>query len=303
MSAVHRCQHSDEGYGSDNLSTSPVKRRLDSSIARDSVAFKNKYKVCGLLHNSANGLIYECQRKSDNTTCIAKQVVKAKVTQWIIDPRTSRRIPKEFYLQQLASSVQGVVQIFDFYERRSSWVLVMEKPANSTDLFEVSAEVGKLDVSTARTIWRHVCQTTINLHRAGVFHRDIKDENILVDVTSLKARIIDFGCSDWFDPNKKYERFAGTHEFAPPEVFTIGTHRAEPTTVWSLGTLLYTMLMGRIPFDSTEAIKAGQFSRSISSLPKSTQSAIKQCLQINPAKRPTIEELLAHPFLNNNNQD
>ena len=297
MSYNTRQQTMDEGYGSDHLHSSPMKRKIESALARESAAFKENYKVLGVIHNSANGTIYDCIRKVDGLSCVAKQVSKTKISQWVVVPNSGRRIPKEFYFHQLASSVDGVIGVLDYFERRTSWVLVMEKPENSTDLFEVSSEVGRFDESVAKVIWRQICQTTLNLHRVGVFHRDIKDENIIVDVTTLTARIIDFGCSDSYGPTKLYSTFAGTREFAPPEVFTADYHLADPTTVWSLGTLLYTMLMGSIPFETAEDIVTGEASQSISSLTPDAQDVIEKCLRSSPAARPSIEELLAHPFL------
>ena len=92
-----------------------------------------------------------------------------------------------------------------------------------------------------------------------------------------QVKIIDFGCATEYKQDKKYQSFSGTPEFFPPEVFKEHFHTfiliaefelnllsvrgeqdktyyGESMTVWSLGTLLYVLLFGDIPYDNTEQI-------------------------------------------------
>ena len=91
----------------------------------------------------------------------------------------------------------------------------MERPENSKDFFEVSRQYGALRECPAKIIFRQVAETCQNLHRHGVLHRDIKDENILVNLKTLETKIIDFGCATEFDPNREYQKFSGfyNHKF------------------------------------------------------------------------------------------
>ena len=96
-----------------------------------------------------------------------------------------------------------------------------------------------------------------DLSNGGVFHRDIKDENILINTETLEIKIIDFGCSVPDSPNKIYTIASGTPEFFAPEFFTVGQYKAESATSWSLGTLLYVLVIGDIPFESKNEIVSG----------------------------------------------
>ena len=91
----------------------------------------------------------------------------------------------------------------------------------------------------------------------GIFHRDIKDENILVNTQTLEVKVIDFGCATEFETEKTYSTASGTPEFFPPETFTKNQYRAGPATVWALGTLLYVIVMGDIPFEEPKNIISG----------------------------------------------
>ena len=290
------CDSFDEGYGSDGR-RSPV--NIDEKrIQNDCRIFKEKYRIDKLLSNSANGIIYSGVRKSDGVKCVAKQVPRGKIGAFI-EQENGRQIPLEFHLHLKATSdgVPGIAEAWECFERHTSWVLIMERPKHSTDLFEVLAELGTLQEQAAAIVLSQIVETCIYLEQAGIFHRDIKDENILLDVTTLKTKLIDFGCGD-FHTNKNYEKFSGTIQFAPPEVH-LGPYRGSPVTVWSIGALAYTLLVGDVPYETRDDVISGNCKKQNWRDNLSVQAAdfISGCMKSNPSQRPRLADLQNHALL------
>ena len=168
---------SDDGYGTDNRSPtiSPTKEQSEKlnlkTINRDSKEFRTKYFTEKVLNNSANGVIYQGieyfmwqllrllgYRISDEYPVVIKQVPRSKIHKMMAIK--DRPIPAEFYYHLHASDSEGVVKVLDWYERRTSFVLVMEKPPNSIDLFEFSRNFGAIKEEPAKIIIKQVQSVT-----------------------------------------------------------------------------------------------------------------------------------------------
>ena len=125
----------------------------------------------------------------------------------------------------------------------------MEYPPNFMDLFEFTQYYGLVEESPSLIIFRNILLAVQHLKEKHIFHRDLKDENILLNPATLDVKLIDFGCATDFNEKRIYTKLSGTPEFMPPEAFREGQYMAENSTVWSLGIILFTLLNGRLPFE------------------------------------------------------
>jgi len=101
----------------------------------------------------------------------------------------------EIYALQAMSRVNGVVRFIDWIRTSNGYALVMERPPYSMDLFDFIAQNGPLDETVARNLFLQTIHAVLNMQNLGFVHRDLKDSNILIDLSTGQTIIIDLGCS------------------------------------------------------------------------------------------------------------
>ena len=85
------------------------------------------------------------------------------------------------------------------------------------------------------------------LHSLNIVHRDIKDENIIVN-ENFQIKLIDFGATAYMEKGKLFGTFCGTLEYCSPEVLMGNKYSGPELEMWSLGVTLYTLVFGENPF-------------------------------------------------------
>merc|ERR1712168_688859 len=247
------------------------------------------YSVKEEIGRGGFGVVYTAERKSDGLAVAVKEVSKD------IDMLSEDNVPLEVALMQQVNDVPGVIKLLDYFDTAGCFYIVMER-FNSKDLFDFITEQGPLPEHLARDLFMQLVDTVSECHEKGVVHRDIKDENILIDINTFKIKLIDFGSGAPLEKGL-YHKFKGTRVYSPPEWINCGAYTAEALTVWSLGILLYDMLCGDIPFETDQEISEGRvvWFKQLN-LSSQVKDLISSCLTVDPSKRITLCELLDHPW-------
>jgi serine/threonine protein kinase len=100
---------------------------------------------------------------------------------------------------------------------------------------------------------RQIVTTIIACHRHSVVHRDLKEDNLLVDLKTRKLSLIDFGAFIK-EEEQAFTDFDGMRMYVPKERICCARYQARPATFWSLGILLFDMVQGEIPFEKDKEI-------------------------------------------------
>ena len=252
------------------------------------------YKLGPTLGEGAYGIVYSGHRVRDNLPVAIKLISDIENVTMDVDEEYGR-VPLEVKLLLRASGVPGVITFLEHFQSLQGLSLVFERLENAKDLFDFISDRGKLPECVARKIFGQVLISAQGCHDRGILHRDIKIENILVDTITLKAKLIDFGCATYLH-NKPYHAYQGTLTSAPPEWFLQKTYMAENLTVWSLGIVLYAMVMGERLFEKVHDITRAQLHIEVD-LTFECKDIIKCSLEPKPNRRVTLNDLSRHPWL------
>ncbi|KJE88858.1 serine/threonine-protein kinase Pim-3 [Capsaspora owczarzaki ATCC 30864] len=261
------------------------------------------------LGNGAFGYVRTAIRKSDGHTFAVKVILKAKVLNWFDDQRLGR-VPSEISALSRANENgghPGVIGIHDAFESEDVYLIVLELPSGSIlDLFEFIESTRRLgDSRETFIIFKQALDAIEFLHQRGIVHRDIKDENILLNSRTLRVKLIDFGSAIVLDPlsapgatgpRATINTFLGTREYAAPEHVYRLDHDPYVAEIWALGALLYTTVFANPPFRDEHATVDAPV---VFPLPISDhlRHLISWMLEKKPEDRPTVAQIQQHPWL------
>ncbi|GAA5811961.1 hypothetical protein MFLAVUS_005408 [Mucor flavus] len=302
--------------------------------------FTSKYVLGQELGSGGFGFVVAAHERSTGIERAVKFIIRKKVPSnaWVNDPKMGP-IPMEIYTLKHVRH-ENIIHYCDSYQDETYFYLVMElhgtqwvPPSNypmhspdlsqnsqstidedelveppqrqfvrrtSCDLFECIEQHKHFKESLAKKIFKQIADCVAYLECVGVCHRDIKDENIVID-QDYKVKLIDFGSSvilPRHSSKKLFTRFYGTLSFASPEILLSNPYRAEPAEIWSLGVLLFTLLFGEIPFPDSKSAIEGRILKPKINVSNQCKHLISSLLEKNPDNRPTIHQVLTHPWLN-----
>ena len=159
-----------------------------------------------------------------------------------------------------------ICQTYETFSTIHNFYLMMEL-VEGGDLFDYVSDNTFLPEPKACYFFRQLISVIEYLSEMEITHRDIKLENILLDKSKQNIKVIDFGLSNYCSDEELLKSSCGSPCYASPEMLSGKPYHGICTDLWSSGIVLYSMLVGSLPFEEQELsvlyeqIKKGKFYR------------------------------------------
>jgi serine/threonine protein kinase/Flp pilus assembly protein TadD len=250
--------------------------------------FARRYEVIEELGKGGMGKVYRVFDKKIEEEVVLK-LIKPEVA---ADEETIKRFSNELKLARKIAH-RNVCKMFDLGEADGAHFITMEYVPGE-DLKKLIRMSGQLGVGTSISIAKQVCEGLAEAHRLGVVHRDLKPQNIMVDEEG-QARIMDFGIARSLKAKGITGAgvMIGTPEYMSPEQVEAKEVDAR-SDIYSLGTIIYEMLTGRVPFEGDTPFTIGVKHKSEipknpkeinTQIPEDLSRLILKCLEKEKEKR------------------
>ena len=193
----------------------------------------------------------------------------------------------------------ALVSLHDFFDDANNFYLVMDYCPGG-ELFDYIVKRDRLDEPTAALVFKQIVSGVAYCHSFGIAHRDLKPENILVDKFP-KVMVTDFGLCGYLDEKTLMKTFCGSPIYTAPELLLQREYDGKKADVWSLGVILFGMVTGEHPWrtENTSAMLS-QIVHANYTFPDYLSSNVKELISmmmtLNPEERPTLAEVLKHPW-------
>merc|ERR1719359_1585275 len=212
-------------------------------------------------------------------------------------------------------------------DRHSHLYFIFMELAGGGELFDQVIDRGAnaMPEATARAFFNQMLDGVAYCHLAGVAHRDLKLENVLLNEAGV-VKLIDFGLSHVYprdkaagtiDRSRPLRDVCGSKSYAAPEVLAAQGYDGFAADMWSLGVCLFAMLSGFFPLDeasandwrypklveaqrvgrSTTGVVYGWYKRSAKHLSKEVVHLLDGLLTLDPSRRLTMADVRAHPWV------
>jgi serine/threonine protein kinase/tetratricopeptide (TPR) repeat protein len=237
----------------------------------------DRYEILALLGQGGMGAVYKA-RDTELERLVALKLIRPDLAS---NPEILRRFKQELILAREVTH-RNVIRIFDLGQTKGFKFITMEF-VEGRDLRVILRERGKLPPEETVRIIAQVCRALEAAHAAGVVHRDLKPQNIMLDAKD-RVYVMDFGIAHSLETPGMTQTGAlmGTPEYMSPEQAK-GIKVDARSDLFALGIIFYEMLTGISPYKADTAL---------ATLLKRTQERPQPLVEVNPAIPKAISDVV-----------
>jgi eukaryotic-like serine/threonine-protein kinase len=254
--------------------------------------FANRYRIEQILGRGGMGVVYKAVDTQLDEVVAIKTLPGDVMTR---SPEDLERFKREIRLARKITH-RNVLRTFDYGEAEGVYFISMEFVRGYTlsELLD-EAEGRKMPSRASVGITRQICRGLHAAHEQGIIHRDIKPGNVLIDAKG-EVKLMDFGIARMAETPEGVTQqglIVGTPHYMSPEQVQ-GKQLDARSDVYSMGVLIYELLVGKRPFESSSL--TGILAAHITEKPKplieqrpdigrAVNDVVMRCLEKNPAAR------------------
>lgn len=261
-------------------------------------SFLEEYQIGhGVLGEGSQGQVIKARHKR------TQQMVAVKIISTLSESG-QYAYDNEVKTYESLAHAPGLVRMREHFHTAQEGVIILD--LLERNLMHDCILRDSLSEGEAMTLFRPLCVAVMHMHQRRVAHLDLKPENVLLDAHSVPY-LCDMGAAAHFREGFRYRGSRGTPGYSAPEMHNHGYYYPPAADVWSLGIILHLLLVGCFPYHES-GVRDGspsQFDMAYfypvylesSRLSRHAKDLLSALLAINPKQRPTVQQVLDHPFL------
>ncbi|XP_039003142.1 CBL-interacting protein kinase 2-like [Hibiscus syriacus] len=255
-----------------------------------------KYEMGRLLGQGNFAKVYHGRNIETGQSVAVKVIQKDKVSKVGMIDQTKREISAMSLVKH-----PNILELYEVMATKTKIYFVMEYAKGGELLQKVLK--GKLREDVSRKYFQQLISAVDFCHTQGVYHRDLKLENLLIDENGA-LKVSDFGLSALAESKHQdmlLHTTCGTPAYVAPEVIHRKGYDGAKADVWSCGVVLYALLAGSLPFNDSNLMA---MYRKISTadykvpnwFPPEVTKLLLRIFNPNPKERISIARIMATPW-------
>lgn len=218
------------------------------------------------------GRVYLAKEETSGFVCALKVLQKTEIQQGRVEKQVRREIEIQSHLAH-----PNILRMFGHFHDTERIFLILEY-ASQGELYKHLRREQRFSEAKAAMYIAQMASALKYLHKKGIIHRDIKPENILVGVFD-EIKISDFGWSV-HAPSNRRKTMCGTLDYLPPEMLSSYDNAyTNKVDLWSLGVLMYELLVGEAPFEDSPVMTKRKIVRGEYTIPNFISSEAKDLIR------------------------
>ena len=256
-----------------------------------------KYVKSRLIGKGGFAKVYEFFCLENGKTYAGKVIQRSD----IVKPRHKRKLITEIQVHRSLNH-RNIVKFEQSFSDEDNYYIVEELCQHKT-LADMIRHRNRISENEARYWLSQLLRAMFYMQESLVLHRDLKLANLFI-ADGMILKVGDFGLSaKLISPTDRKKSVCGTPNYIAPEILESHAGHGFEADVWSFGVILYTLLIGYPPFDTSDVketyslIKKNEYSfpKDVT-ITEEARDLIQRILVQNPEERYTLSQIASHPF-------